>query len=115
MKYNQSATDLANVKAWWNALSAADQSQQKNIDSLVEHTEQVLQFELDGWVQQMQNALAELRKDQVKAPEKNDMSETAPDKGAAPVAANKIVAGDGNAKNNTVVNKPGGKSGEQIV
>jgi hypothetical protein len=66
MKYNQSATDLSNVRAWWNALSAEEQADQKNIDSLVEHTEQVLQSELDGWIQQMQNALAELRDSQKK-------------------------------------------------
>ena len=63
-KYNQAATDLANVKAWWISLSAEEQAQQGNIDSLVDHTEQVLQSELDGWVQQMQNSLAELRKAQ---------------------------------------------------
>jgi hypothetical protein len=63
-KYNQTATDLANVKAWWDALSAENQAEQENINSLVNHTEQVLQSELDGWVQQMQNALAGLRKEQ---------------------------------------------------
>jgi SLOG in TRPM, prokaryote/SMODS and SLOG-associating 2TM effector domain 1/Protein of unknown function (DUF4231) len=63
-KYNQAATDLVNIKTWWNALSSEEQAQQLNIDSLVEHTEQVLQSELDGWIQQMQNALAELRKGQ---------------------------------------------------
>jgi hypothetical protein len=61
-KYNQAFTNLANVKAWWNALSADEQSKPINIGSLVDHTEQVLQTEMDGWVQQMQNALAELRK-----------------------------------------------------
>jgi FtsZ-binding cell division protein ZapB len=75
MKYNQAATDLANVKTWWNALSAEEQSVQENIDSLVEHTEQVLQSELDGWVQQMQNALAELRKGQEPAPEREENRE----------------------------------------
>ncbi|RYZ30549.1 MAG: DUF4231 domain-containing protein [Chitinophagaceae bacterium] len=64
MKYNQAATDLSNVKAWWEALSSEEQAQQVNIDSLVEHTEQVLQTEMDGWIQQMQNALADLRKGQ---------------------------------------------------
>jgi hypothetical protein len=63
-KYNQAATDLDNVRAWWNALPAEEQASPENIDSLVQHTEQVLHTELDGWVQQMQNALAELRKDQ---------------------------------------------------
>lgn len=63
-KYNQTRTNLENVKAWWIGLSAEEQSMQQNINSLVKHTEQVLESELDGWVQQMQNALAELRKAQ---------------------------------------------------
>jgi hypothetical protein len=78
-KYNQAATDLDNVKSWWTALPADQQAKQDNVDTLVKHTEDVLQSELDGWVQQMQNALAELRKDQVKAPEKNDMTTPAPE------------------------------------
>jgi hypothetical protein len=68
-KYNQAATDLNNVKAWWTALPPEEQAKQENVTTLVDHTEQVLQSELDGWVQQMQNALAELRKGQEKAPE----------------------------------------------
>ena len=72
MKYNQGATDLDNVKAWWLALPADEQAKQVNVDTLVDHTEQVLQTELDGWVQQMQNALAELRKNQERAPEKEE-------------------------------------------
>jgi hypothetical protein len=66
-KYNQSATNLANVKAWWTALPAEEQAKQTSVDSLVDHTEKVLQSELDGWVQQMQNSLANLRKDQPQA------------------------------------------------
>jgi hypothetical protein len=61
-KYNQSATDLANVRAWWHALNPDDQLLQANSDLLVAHTEQVLQSNLNGWVQHMQNALAELHK-----------------------------------------------------
>jgi hypothetical protein len=68
-KYNQGATDLDNVKAWWLALPADEQAKPANVDTLVDHTEQVLQTELDGWVQQMQNALADLRKGQEQAPE----------------------------------------------
>ena len=74
-KYNQAATDLSNVKAWWNSLSSEEQARQINIDSLVEHTEQVLQSELDGWIQQMQNALAELRKGQEPSSEKEENKE----------------------------------------
>lgn len=72
MKYNQAATDLENVKSWWTALPAEDQANQENVTTLVNHTEQVLQSELDGWVQQMQNALAELRKGQEKAPDRKE-------------------------------------------
>lgn len=63
MKYNQTAANLFNIKAWWNALSAEEQSKQANVDLLVDHTEQVLQAEVDGWVQQMRNALTGLQKD----------------------------------------------------
>ncbi|MEN3330974.1 MAG: hypothetical protein V7641_339 [Blastocatellia bacterium] len=77
MKYNQMATDLANVKAWWTALSAEEQARPQHIDSLVEHTEQALQSESDGWVQQMQNALAALRKDQGPATKKEEAPESA--------------------------------------
>jgi SLOG in TRPM, prokaryote/SMODS and SLOG-associating 2TM effector domain 1/Protein of unknown function (DUF4231) len=81
MKYNQVATDLANVKAWWTALSAEEQARQENIDSLVEHTEQVLQSEADGWVQQMQNALAALRKEHEPA---KKAAEEGPEPAASP-------------------------------
>ena len=81
MKYNQAKTDLDNVKAWWTALSAEEQATQDNVDLLVDHTEQVLKSELDGWVQQMQNALAELRKEQPTAAEKAAAEKAAADKG----------------------------------
>jgi SLOG in TRPM, prokaryote/SMODS and SLOG-associating 2TM effector domain 1/Protein of unknown function (DUF4231) len=69
-KYNQAATDLSNIKAWWTALPREEQAKQANVDALVDHTEQVLQSELEGWVQQMQNTLAELRKGQAQAIER---------------------------------------------
>ena len=83
MKYNQAKTDLDNVKAWWTALSAEEQATQDNVDLLVDHTEQVLKSELDGWVQQMQNALAELRKEQSTAAEKAAAEKAATEKAAA--------------------------------
>ena len=64
LKFNQAATDLENIKSWWKALSVAEKSRQANIDFLVDRTERVLQTELDGWVQQMKNALADLEKTQ---------------------------------------------------
>jgi hypothetical protein len=85
IKYNQTASDLNNVRAWWNALSAEEQANQTNIDSLVQNTEQVLQSEMDGWVQQMQNALDNLRKPEDKSAEADkdqDEEEDKPSKAA---------------------------------
>ncbi|MFL6210134.1 MAG: DUF4231 domain-containing protein [Pyrinomonadaceae bacterium] len=109
-KYNQAATDLANVKSWWNALSADDQALPVNIDSLVEHTEQVLQSELDGWVQQMQNALAELRKGQEPKPESEGEENQEPheDEQKPKAGANQT-----NGQGNVVAPPPAQTNGEQ--
>ncbi|UOG77332.1 DUF4231 domain-containing protein (plasmid) [Hymenobacter tibetensis] len=75
IKFNQAATNLSNIRAWWNALSVEEQLRQSNTDLLVEHTEQVLELELAGWVRQMQDALAELHKNQ---PATTDRTEKLP-------------------------------------
>ena len=67
MQYNQTATNLMNVKGWWTALTAEQQAEQRNVDRLVEVTERILETETYGWVQQMQDALAELRGEEPKA------------------------------------------------
>jgi hypothetical protein len=118
IKYNQAATDLANVKSWWTALPAEDQGKQENVDALVDHTEKILQSELDGWVQQMQNALAELRKGQEKAPEnestpgsgggagtQTDEQKAAADKAAADKAAADKAATDKAATDKAATDK----------
>ncbi len=74
MTYNQAATDLENVKGWWQALPPDEQADPANLDKLVDHAEKVLESELDGWVQKMQDALAELRKDQDEAAKRQDKS-----------------------------------------
>ena len=74
MKYNQAATDLANVKAWWTALSYKEKADPKNTDMLVGNAEKILQSELLGWVQQMEDALAELRAQQVREYSKQEMN-----------------------------------------
>jgi Tfp pilus assembly protein PilV len=71
VRYNQSAADLANVRDWWTKLSPAAKRNPKNIEQLVEVTEQVLETELSGWVQRMENALAQLKA----AEEKGEKSE----------------------------------------
>lgn len=124
-KYNQAATDLANVKGWWNALSSEEQSLQLNIDSLVEHTEQVLQSELDGWVQQMQNALAELRKGQetprekegnkepeVRAEEAEAEQNNGKPKAASVIVTEKSESGSAASNKNITVEQSNGKDNE---
>jgi hypothetical protein len=66
VRYNQSATDLANVRDWWTKLSPAAKRNPKNIDQLVEVTEKVLETETSGWVQRMENALAQLKAEEEK-------------------------------------------------
>jgi hypothetical protein len=76
-KYNQTATDLNNVKRWWTALPVEEKAKPDHITILVDNTERVLQSELDGWVQQMQNALADLRKGQPQTTEGGTIVTTA--------------------------------------
>lgn len=59
--YNQTATDLENLLAWWTALLPDEQASAENVDKLVTTTEQVLADEQDGWAQNMTNALEALR------------------------------------------------------
>ena len=61
--YNQTATDLENVIGWWQALAPEAQADSANVDKLVEYGEKVMESEMAGWVQKMQDALVELRKD----------------------------------------------------
>ena len=61
-KYNQTATDLLNIKAWWTALSGIEKEDPENISKLIIYTEKVLQNELGGWIQQMENMLAGSKK-----------------------------------------------------
>jgi hypothetical protein len=76
VRYNQSAADLANVRDWWTKLSPAAKRNPKNIDQLVEVTEKVLETELSGWVQRMENALAQLKAEEEKSEESgNDKSQ----------------------------------------
>ena len=59
--YNQTATDLENLLAWWTALLPDEQASVEHIDQLVTTTEQVLADEQDGWAQNMTDALEALR------------------------------------------------------
>ena len=60
MQYNQALASLRNIEAWWTALSRWEMGRRKNIDLLVNQTEEALASESVGWVQQMQAALDKL-------------------------------------------------------
>ena len=62
--YNQTATDLQNLLAWWTALLPDEQALAENVDKLVDTTEKVLGDEQDGWAQNMTDALEALRQRQ---------------------------------------------------
>ncbi len=64
MRYNQTATDLANIERWWVALSPEEQADPGNINKLVGQTETSIHQEHAAWVQDMQDAMAELRAEQ---------------------------------------------------
>ncbi len=69
-KYNQSVTDLENIKQWWTALPAA--GQEKNRSLLVDSTEGILGSEQDGWSQRMHDALEKLYKKEAQEAGSND-------------------------------------------
>ncbi|MBN1991572.1 MAG: DUF4231 domain-containing protein [Anaerolineae bacterium] len=79
VKYNQGSSNLANVRAWWLALSAEEQASQDNIDKLVSHTEKIIKNEHAGWVQEMQDALADLRAQQTRESDEQAQTPTLTD------------------------------------
>jgi hypothetical protein len=84
--YNQTATDLENLLAWWTALLPDEQASAEHIDKLVTTTEQVLADEQDGWAQSMTNALEALRTRQAEVDSDGE--------GAAPATGKGQAAGD---------------------
>ena len=59
------AAKLANVALWWSALPTEEQEDQRNVDRFVESTEAVLAAENAAWLQEMEQALGDLRDRQV--------------------------------------------------
>lgn len=57
---NTAAADLYDIRAWWRALPEAAKAHQQNIETLVKSTEDVIQSENAGWVQEMREALSEI-------------------------------------------------------
>ncbi len=67
VKYNQTLSNLNSAKNLWMGLP--EEKRIENFDELVNTTEQILETENAGWVQQMHDALAALRASQDKGAE----------------------------------------------
>ena len=74
--YNQTAHRLAALERSWRALSPAQQNNTA-FKHLVTGCEAALATELSGWVQQMNDALHDLRRDQAEAASRVDPAENA--------------------------------------
>ncbi|MFZ4667600.1 MAG: hypothetical protein ACOYME_14335, partial [Prochlorotrichaceae cyanobacterium] len=57
---------LYSIRAWWRALPSHAQADQANLETLVQLTENVIQAENAGWVQEMRDALSDMYGDKDK-------------------------------------------------
>jgi hypothetical protein len=79
MLYNQAATNLEGIRAWWTALPPDQQVLRRNLDRLVERSERVMQAEHGGWVQEMQDAMTKLHLEELEAaPARGGSADEAP-------------------------------------
>jgi hypothetical protein len=93
VSFNMAATDLYDIRTWWRALSDTARTQQRNIETLVNSTEAVIQTENAGWLQEMRDALSEIygrKKDEEAAP-----AAASPDQPIAPLPERISPAPDG--------------------
>ena len=81
---NQAANDLYSIRTWWRALSPAAQAEPKNLETFVNLTENVIQAENAGWVQEMRDALSDMYGDQEATSEEEE--------GETPTAQKKQLA-----------------------
>lgn len=61
--YNQTATDLENIHAWWMALETLEQQDPVNIKLLADNSEAVIGNEVERWNQKMSDSLEQMRKE----------------------------------------------------
>ncbi len=71
IKYNQSRTELYNIKLRWQSLSKTERGSCEKKDMLIQKTEDVLRTELSGWIRQMQVTLEKLHSKKETANEDN--------------------------------------------
>jgi len=64
LHYNQASANLETIRRWWTALPEDERLQATNVDRLVDQSERVMHAESAGWVQDMHDAMTELRNQQ---------------------------------------------------
>ncbi len=85
LHYNQAASDLETIRRWWVSLPADAKLEQANVDKLVDQAEGIMQTESTGWLQEMQDAMAELRRQQERTEaEEAQSQQDEPKRGPAP-------------------------------
>jgi hypothetical protein len=67
LHYNQASTDLETIQRWWISLPEDERVQSVTVNRLVEQSERVMHSESAGWVQDMHDAMTELRLQQERA------------------------------------------------
>jgi SMODS and SLOG-associating 2TM effector domain 1/Protein of unknown function (DUF4231) len=61
VSYNQAASALSSLQGWWLGLTPDEQAVPAKADRLVDHAEAILQKEQGSWLQEMTDAMEELR------------------------------------------------------
>ena len=64
IRFNQIAEELANLRTWWDQLPPIARRLPRNIHRVVDATERLLESELAGWAQRMEDTLTDLRAQQ---------------------------------------------------
>jgi hypothetical protein len=72
MLQNQAATDLWTIRAWWMALSPEEQLQPRAVDRLVDRAERIMGAEHSGWIQEMRDAITQLRLEEAEKEHRGD-------------------------------------------
>ncbi len=107
LHYNQAATDLETIRRWWVSLPANAKLEQANVDRLVDQAEGIMQTESTGWLQEMQDAMADLRRQQERAEAKEAQGEQPePDRPPEPRPEHPSTVANGRAQDSSASPAP---------
>jgi hypothetical protein len=110
LHYNQASADLETIRRWWIALPEDERFHAGNVNRLVEQSERVMHAESAGWVQDMHDAMTELRNQQERTDDEGAASASNPKATGAPApagGANGPVTGRGSPRRSARAGGPG--------